>query len=142
MGEQLFACLDIVYALDNLTVNGSEAVSHSVDTLGRMERDSLVPEFELGALALQASLCGKAHGLPKSLESGVLFADGILCSALQSQVEFGYVVGLFLQCVDELFGSRCRRLDGGMHHHVHHADIARVAYARNDGQWEIGAMEG
>ena len=58
---QLLACFYILNALDNLTVHSRQTISHAIDTFGRMKGDRFCPEFELGALTVQAPLGGKAQ---------------------------------------------------------------------------------
>ena len=82
MREQLFARFDIVDTPKNLAIDRCEAISHAVDTLGRMEGNRFLPKFELGALAVQASLRGKAQGLPKSIDFVLLLADSHLRHSL------------------------------------------------------------
>ena len=36
MSEEVVACLDIVYALDNLTIDRSQSITHTIYTFGRM----------------------------------------------------------------------------------------------------------
>ena len=141
MGEEVVACLDIVYALDNLAINRRETIAHAINTLGRMEGNRLLPKLELGALAVQASLCSKAQRLPEGIELTMLLTDSHLYHALQTQVQFAQTVGLRLHSGNEPLSRRRRRLDRGMHHHIHHTHIARMAYTRDNRQGEIGTME-
>lgn len=124
----------------DLAVMESKGITLAEDLFGRVERDGLTEHLQFVALGLQGAGDGILEREPQLFNLLTAYGHHLCGDTRKTLVELVDVDKLLGIVVDEELRYGSRRLERGMDDQIDDADIARMSYAGDDRQGELGTM--
>lgn len=127
---------------EDLAVTESERIALAEDLLWRVEGNSLTEHLQFIALGLQGAGDSILEREPQLFNLLTAYGHHLCGDTRKALTKLVNADELLRIVVDEELRYGSGRLERGMDNQINDADVARVAYAGDDRQGELGTMRG